>query len=218
MQSFHHSRGRILFEVFCSFAISASCAGAWQQTGATALLPAAAVAALYGLVHAFDMRRPKPNLAAPSKSVELARIPEPVVPATEATFVPLAPAEQLTTENDIEQVEKAEPTPPRASRTRKTRAAPKGTRRRASAREEEKVIELSPPEQVQATEIAPPEQTPVVEVAPPDEVNVVEPTPPEDSQVAAPWRSDETSPVPLRPLFEPEPFVRQQRAAFGRKA
>ena len=102
MQSFHHSRGRILFEVFCSFAISASCAAAWQQTGATALLPPAAVAALYGLVHAFDMRRPKSSLAPTSKSAELTRIPEPVVPATEATVVPPAPAKQPTTDDIIE--------------------------------------------------------------------------------------------------------------------
>ena len=29
---------------------------------------------------------------------------------------------------------------------------------------------------------------------------------------------DEPEYVPATPLFEPEPFVRQQRAAFGRKA
>ena len=45
MHSFHHSRSRILFEVFCALAISASCVSAWMQTGAQALLPAAAVAA-----------------------------------------------------------------------------------------------------------------------------------------------------------------------------
>ncbi len=55
MHSFRQSRTRILFEVFCALAISASCVGAWMQTGASALLSAAAVSALYGLVHAFDM-------------------------------------------------------------------------------------------------------------------------------------------------------------------
>src|SRR5687768_7222744 len=56
MHSFHRSRGRILFEVACALAISGSCIAAWMQTGASALVPAAAVAALYGLVHLFDLR------------------------------------------------------------------------------------------------------------------------------------------------------------------
>jgi len=64
MHSFHRSRGRILFEVFCALGVSASCAGAWMQTDASALLAAAAVAALYGLVHVFDLRGPKAALAA----------------------------------------------------------------------------------------------------------------------------------------------------------
>ena len=85
MQSFHQSRARIFFEVLCALAISASCAGAWLQTGATALLPAAAVAALYGLVHAFDMRRGTPTVAPARERVELARIPEIVVPVAEPT-------------------------------------------------------------------------------------------------------------------------------------
>ena len=69
MHSFHHSRSRILFEVFCALAISASCVGAWMQTGAWALLPAAVVAALYGIVHTFDLRRRNSiNLVEPQES------------------------------------------------------------------------------------------------------------------------------------------------------
>lgn len=64
MHSFHRSRGRILFEVFCTLGVSASCAGAWMQTGASALLAAAAVAGLYGLVLLFDLRGPKAAVAA----------------------------------------------------------------------------------------------------------------------------------------------------------
>jgi hypothetical protein len=63
MHSFHHSRGRIFFEVFCALAIGASLVGAWMQTGAQSLLAAAALAALYGLVHAFDMKLRKPLAA-----------------------------------------------------------------------------------------------------------------------------------------------------------
>jgi hypothetical protein len=56
MHGLQHSRGRIFFDAVCAFAVSASCAGAWLQTGASALLPAAGVALLYGLVRLFDMR------------------------------------------------------------------------------------------------------------------------------------------------------------------
>ena len=64
MHSFHPSRGRILFETLCALAISASCAGAWVQTGASAFLPAAFVTALYGLWHLTDMRGRRPAVVA----------------------------------------------------------------------------------------------------------------------------------------------------------
>jgi hypothetical protein len=54
----------------------------------------------------------------------------------------------------------------------------------------------------------------ITEMTKPDEANVAEMMPLNE----VPRRPEESSPVPLRPLFEPEPFVRQQRAAFGRKA
>lgn len=82
MHSFHHSRGRILFEVACALTISASCVGAWMQTGASAFLPAAAAAALYGLVHAFDLARPKPRLTADPPSEEISEAPHEVQPET----------------------------------------------------------------------------------------------------------------------------------------
>lgn len=63
MHSPQHSRGRILFEVMCAWAAAASCAGAWIQTGASALLPAAAAAFLYGAVHLFDMAGRNPARA-----------------------------------------------------------------------------------------------------------------------------------------------------------
>ena len=46
MQSYYPSRTRIFFEVLCAFAMVTSFVGAWRQTGASALLIAAAVAAL----------------------------------------------------------------------------------------------------------------------------------------------------------------------------
>jgi hypothetical protein len=60
MQSFHQSRGRILFDTLCAFGMSASCALAWTQTYATAMLGPAAIAGLYGLVRFTDMFRRGP--------------------------------------------------------------------------------------------------------------------------------------------------------------
>ena len=57
MHSFQRSRAIILFEVACALVLSASFAAAWQQTGASALIAAAAVAGLYGLIHLFDLRQ-----------------------------------------------------------------------------------------------------------------------------------------------------------------
>ena len=39
-----------------------------------------------------------------------------------------------------------------------------------------------------------------------------------EAEMAVPVTDEQEVPIPLVPLFEPEPFVRQQRAVFGRKA
>lgn len=201
MQSFHRSRGRILFEVFCAFAIAESCVGAWKQTGASALLPAAVVAALYGVVHAFDMIGRKSTVAAS-------------VPAVEETFVVPLPVEESTGENGVEVAATAEQAPAREARARRPKAAPKGARRRAAAREQ-KIVEIAAPEDVQVAGIAPAVEPGLV--APREEPKAAEAAPPDEPNVT-PLPRVEEPPVPLAPLFEPEPFVRQQRAVFGRKA
>ena len=229
MHSFHHSRGRILFEVFCALAIAEACVGAWRQTGAWALLPAAFVSALYGLVHLFDMRRPSPIEAAVSQPAEFVEVPETVAPASQGIVAAPTPGveQPVTTDNSAEEVDKPARAP-RATRPRRAKAAPKGGSRR-STREDEKVANVAPSEEPTVAAQAPFEEPNAAEIASAGEASATEPaplddgsvtklTPPEDAQAAAPWRPDETSPVPLRPLFEPEPFVRQQRAAFGRKA
>ena len=87
MHSFHQSRGRILFEVLCALGMVASFVGAWQQTGASALLAAASVAGLYGFVHLFDLARREPVEAeAPQR---IAFEPE-VVAASPAAEAPVA--------------------------------------------------------------------------------------------------------------------------------
>ena len=190
MHSFHHSRGRILFEVFCALAVSASCVGAWMQTGASALLGTAAVAALYGLWHLTDLGARKPqaptgrgdeavveNRPAPSKFEQLTA-PVEVLGLAEAVEVAEPPP-----------VEAAEPVPapPPKSQAKRPRA-----RRKSSPREDAKVVELAPPEEA-AIEI------PAIEI-----------------DVSAPPEEDANGHV--TPLFETDPFARMPRRAFGRKA
>ena len=157
MHSFRHSRSRILFEVFCALAISASCVGAWMQTGAWALLPAAVVAALYGIVHSFDLRRRNPiNLVEPQE-IELATDRQGDLLAR------LETGEQAVADNELEvaqpaqEAERVEPAAPRGSQGSKPKARRKGGGRRASAPEKAKVTELAPPEDAEAAFVKPPE-------------------------------------------------------------
>lgn len=227
MQSFHHSRVRILFEVLCALAIAGSCVGAWQQTGASALLGAAAVTALYGLVHAFDMARGRPTAVADPKPTERAMEQEAPGPARQEAFVSPVWPEQHPAADSVAEVVKAEPAAPRPTRAAKTKAPRKPARRRTSVRDEKvtelpsapvEVIEVTPPEDTNATEVVPPQEPQVTEPAPSEDTNVTRLAPPENVPAAPPPAADEAAPVPLTPLFDPKPFVRQQRTAFGRKS
>ena len=109
MHSFHQSRGRILFEVLCALGMSVSFAGAWTQTGATALLPAAAIALLYGFVRLFDMARRTPA-AATVRAVE------------QAADQPMPVAQPVLAEPVPQVVELAEAAPPPARKTRQSKA------------------------------------------------------------------------------------------------
>ena len=174
-------------------------------------------------------RRPSPIEAAVSQPAEFVEVPETVAPASQGIVAAPTPGveQPVTTDNSAEEVDKPARAP-RATRPRRAKAAPKGGSRR-STREDEKVANVAPSEEPTVAAQAPFEEPNAAEIASAGEASATEPaplddgsvtklTPPEDAQAAAPWRPDETSPVPLRPLFEPEPFVRQQRAAFGRKA
>jgi len=200
MQSFHHSRARILFEVACAFGISASCVVAWMQTYATAMLPAAAIAALYGLVHAFDMARGSPAASEPVAAAEpVSDHFDTVKPA----FVAAAPPEFV--EAPVTAV--AEPSPKRSRKSSKPKAVrvmpevePEATEFVSEPQPEIAMVAAEP-----EPEIAPVAEEPELPELPP-ELRIVESA------------SDEAPYVPATPLFEAEPFVRQQRAAFGRKA
>jgi hypothetical protein len=94
MHSFHQSRGRILFEVLCAFGVSASCAMAWVQTYATAMLGPAAIAGLYGLVRFTDMFRRAPV-------VEDTRVAEPAVVVAQPPAVVPEPVARPEPEHEL---------------------------------------------------------------------------------------------------------------------
>ena len=191
MHSFQHSRARILFEVTCAVGMSASFVGAWMQTYAPAFLPAAAIAALYGVVHAFDMVRRRPavddSVAAADSVAERgetrldASTPEPVA-AGLPEFV----------ETPVAEVAAA---PAKRSRKPRKQAAVEAPKMAVAAK-----LEAEPA---------------VVEFVYHPEPDVRDPEPGLHVVDSA---NDETEYVPATPLFEPEPFGRQQRAGFGRKA
>lgn len=210
MHSFHHSRGRILFEILCVLAVSASLAAASIQTGASALLLAAAVAAVFGLVHLFDLRQPKTAAAVEPHRIEVE--PEvldslPAIPDAQAKSVPAdQPRAAEMAEADTGPVE---PAVPRASGGRRKGGSRKGSGRRASPRKSAEVIDFAAAEETPPAEVTMPAQTEaeVAELAPQGGV---------DGIASADFA--EPAHVPHAPLFEAEPYVRMPRPAFGRKA
>jgi hypothetical protein len=129
MHSFHQSRGRILFEVFCTLAVSASFVGAWMQTGASALLAAAFVALLYGFIHLFDMAGRRSAVVAEPQRI---------------LFAPDQAGEEAANA-DLPILEAIEDRPAKAPR--------KGKARGASAKKA-KVVALVPPEELELSEPA----------------------------------------------------------------
>jgi hypothetical protein len=190
MHSFRHSRARILFEVACAFGVSASSVWAWMQTYASAFLPAAAITALYGLVHAFDMVRRRPAVGE-SASAESATDQGDLLASLE--FAPPGPVPNDEPEFAEPLVEAVPETD--AKRNRKS-SKQRGRRNGPEAELEATRVENEPVAAEPEPELAEPEP----------QLHVV------DNAPEAPEY------YPATPLFEAEPFVRQQRAAFGRKA
>jgi hypothetical protein len=194
MHSFRPSRGRILFEVLCAMVVSASAAAAWVQTGASALLGAAGAAALYGLVHLFDMRRPK---TAEAQRIDVAQ-------QQHEFATPSAEDEPPAADSSVGQAEPDEPVVPKSGGNRRSGGSRKGNGRRSSARKEVKAAKSADP---------------VVEAvpqAPLEEASVIELTPPAEEEFAL-MPDEEPAHPHIQPLFEPEPFARMPRRAFGRR-
>lgn len=203
MHSFQPSRGRIFFEVLCAVGIAASCGGAWLQTGASALLAAASIATLYSLVRFFDLFRRNPAAEAEPQRIDFEQpvAAEPREVRQEARALQATIEPRLVVDNLIADPQPAEPSPaadgiaPPAKSARKARA-PRKNGGPAKSPRKAKNAELPP---VAATN---------VEALAPEPVEVVQPE-----------AHEEPFHPPVAPLFEPEPFVRQQqRTMFGRKA
>lgn len=208
MHSFHPSRARILFEIFCAMTIGASFALGWTQTGAPAFLPAAAVCVLYSVVHAFDLNRRVP--ASPVMAPAVGHGSD--VPVEMPAHTEIAPAQA-----DEEEAKALKP----KRRSRKKAAAAEAAAEPAAAM----VAEAAPvaePVVEQAPEPEPEPEPMIMEISdaepamesPEAIAEASEPAvelPPADEP-------DEDYHAPIAPLFEPQPLVRQQRAVFGRKA
>ena len=199
MHSFQPSRGRILFDVLCALGMVASCVGAWKQTGASALLLAAVIAGLYGFVRLFDLARRDPAKAEEPQRIEFEPELQAEVPAPAP---PVAAEPQPDAQPSIEEPEAVEAVAPRTGSGRRKGGSRKGGGRRTSAKKEAKVIELAPAEEAVA-------RLPMVEEVP-------EPAAVPDDEFAF-AREDDTGTPHIAPLFEPEPFVRMPRQAFGRR-
>jgi hypothetical protein len=195
MHSFQPSRGRILFEVLCAVGIGASCGGAWLQTGASALLAAACVATLYGLVHFFDLFRGDPLAATEPQRIDFTPDGEADFPTISNVAAP-EPAvkemvEALALDPRLTDLQEAEGAPvtrnaDQADEVVPTKAPRKRSRRTAGQQKKSKSAE---PELLAETSAKVPEPVVVEGVT--------------HTQVA--------------PLFEPDPFHRMPRQGFGRR-
>jgi len=209
MQSFHPSRGRVLFDFLCALGIVASGVGAWKQTGATALLAAAAVAGLYGFVRLFDLIRRDPPAVEEPQRIDFVAEREVDLSAEHGVVVPMVAAEPAVTAEPAvvaEPVEVVEPEAPRATKARRAKAPRKASGRKAAAKE------------ATVAEVAPSEPAAVLEFASPDELEVNDFAAPEGLDLEDMPSLDEPAHPHIAPLFEPEPFARMPRRAFGRKA
>lgn len=140
MHSFQPSRGRIIFEVFCALGISASLAGAWQQTGASALLAGSIAAGLFGLSHAFGTRRGRAMVDEPQRIDFATDERGSIIADLEPAQAMASEAPELAATVDI--IEPAPPTPS-PKRARKPKAPRKSEGRRSKAAEEAAIGEPS---------------------------------------------------------------------------
>ena len=178
MHSHQRARGKIVFEAFCGLSLAASFAGAWDQTGSTALLASAAIMALASIYWLFGLvSRGRSDPAAQPSAV--------VVDAPEA--------EVETAVRD--EVFACEPEVPTADR-----------------------VEIFPFEPDVPTELEPVAPAPKKKRARKTKKAAADVAPAVEQPEPAVFDEPVSYGPPPEPLFEPQPFVRQPRPAFGRKA
>jgi hypothetical protein len=187
--------------------MSASLAGAWIQTHATALLGAAGIAAFYAVVHVFDLRQPKA-----AKTVEPQRV-EFDLPTADIVVPMVAVEAEPVTDSVVEEVEPEESAEARISGGRRSGGSRKGAGRRAKAPKAAEVVDLAPAEEPEAP-------WPVTDKPDAQELADLgeeqEFTDLADEEFSFP-PDVEPSQSHIAPLFEPEPYARTQRRAFGRR-
>jgi hypothetical protein len=148
MHSFRHSRARILFEVVCVLAISGSCAGAWMQTGAWALLPASFVTLVYGVIHLFDMAGPRIAATIEPQRIDFGTDHQVGSLADLDDGASLSVVDQHSEpDSPIEEAAPVELNTGRASKGRKTKSPRKASARKTSAVVETKVSGAERPEE-----------------------------------------------------------------------
>ena len=193
MHSHRRSRGKILFEAFCAVCVGVSFVGAWIQTGAWAFLVPAFVFTLFGLYWSLDMVGSRDPLVAA----------EPAVAAPAAAAAGWAEAEPARVPDiRFERFEAlAEPVPepfaePIAEPEPEMDAVP-------FAPVPEPVAEAKPKRR--AKKAAKPAEPVIAEVAVPEPV------------AEEPHHEAVHHAAHIEQLFEPQPFVRQARPAFGKR-
>jgi len=86
MHSHRRSRGKILFEALCAFGLAASFAGAWDQTGASALLASASIMGLVAIYWSFGLfARDRSHQVEQPRAVDV--VPQPVEQPTPVVAV-----------------------------------------------------------------------------------------------------------------------------------
>ena len=159
MHRFQPSRGRILFEVLCALAISASCVGTWMQTQAWAMLPAALVAFLWGLIHAFELRGHKAVMLVEQR-IDFTSDPQEAVPVCKLDAAPPpALADQPFVSNiAVEPAEAFAPFAPKTGKSRRTKVPTKASARVAKVPKGPKGAKPAPSDPPELAVVAPHEE------------------------------------------------------------
>ena len=194
MQSHRRPRGKIFFEAFCAVCVGVSFVGAWTQTGAWAFLAPAFLFTLFGFYWALDMfggAEPARAVAAPAP-VALAD-PETVVDR-ESAVMPEIRFERF--EAPVEAV--AEPAP-------------------AFAVEPELHTDVVPFVSDPAPVAEPPAKAKKARAARKAAEPVIRQAAAPAPAVEEPGFEELSHEPHIEQLFDPQPFARQARPAFGKR-